>query len=98
MTRNVRKVLTGDELLAKVDRWLETFPEPPSIFDVARTRDADLLAGFVLRGFRAAARQAVLEKISRYAGGVPLRGRGDQGRAVARLFAHLVKECLKRSS
>lgn len=92
MTQNPRKGLTGDELLAKLDRWLEAQSEPPSIFEVVRTRDVDLLAGFVLRGFRAAARQAVIDKIAHYVGGSSSDRRDMSRGAVARLVVRIARE------
>jgi hypothetical protein len=53
-----------DELFAKLDRWLENQPAEPTIFDVAKTNDIDLFAAFVLRHFRAAAKNAVADRLS----------------------------------
>ena len=52
-----------DQLLAKLEAWLSTQPQAPAIFDVMATGDRELLAAFVLKGFRAAARQAVLDRV-----------------------------------
>lgn len=53
-----------DELFAKLDRWLELQPAEPTIFDVAKVNDIDLFAAFVLRHFRAAAKNAVADRLS----------------------------------
>ncbi|WP_338503695.1 hypothetical protein V6R86_08470 [Sphingomonas kaistensis] len=57
-----------EELFAKLDRWLETLPAEPTIFQVAETKDADLFAAYVLRHFRAAAKDAVADRLSLEAG------------------------------
>ena len=56
-----------EELFAKLDRWLADQPAAPTIFDVVRTRDGDLLAAFTLRHFRAAAKKAVADRLGREA-------------------------------
>jgi hypothetical protein len=57
-----------EELFAKLDRWLKLQPAEPNIFEVVQTRDAELFAAYVLRHFRAAAREAVAERLTREAG------------------------------
>lgn len=62
-TLNSRYLLTqrnkaDDAIFAKLDAWLAQQPSPPTLFDVLAARDSDLLAAFVLRGFRAAAAEA----------------------------------------
>lgn len=59
---------TEEELLAKLERWLATRPAPPSIFEVIETGDGQLTAAFVLKRFRAAARQAVVARLQGEAG------------------------------
>lgn len=54
---------TEDELLAKLERWLASRPAPPNIFEVIETGDGELFAAFVLKGFRAAAREAVVDRL-----------------------------------
>lgn len=51
------------ELLARLEQWLAARTEPPSIFDVIATGDGDLFAAFLLKGFRIAARQAVVGRL-----------------------------------
>lgn len=53
-----------EELLAKLERWLAACSEPPTVFDVIETEDRELLAAFILKGFRAAARQAVVDRLA----------------------------------
>ena len=48
-----------DEIFAKLDAWLAEQPSPPTLLDVLAVRDIDLLNAFILRGFRAAAAEAV---------------------------------------
>jgi hypothetical protein len=59
-----------DELFAKLDRWLALQPAEPTIFDVAKAKDVDLFAAFVLRHFRAAAKKAVADRLTLEAGKV----------------------------
>ncbi len=56
-----------NELLARLEEWLAGQSEPPTLFDVIATGDRELLAAFILKGFRAAARQAVVERFEREA-------------------------------
>lgn len=56
------------ELFAKLDSWLELRPAEPTIFEVVQTGDAELFAAFVLRHFRAAAKEAAAERLTREAG------------------------------
>ena len=53
-----------DELLAKLEEWLAAREEPPTVFDVIETGDGELLAAFILEAFRAAAREAVIERLA----------------------------------
>lgn len=55
------------ELLAKLEQWLAAQAEPPTLFDVIATGDRELVAAFILKGFRAAARQAVVDRLQREA-------------------------------
>jgi hypothetical protein len=66
---------TEEELLAKFERWLATRPAPPTIFEVIETGDRQLTVAFVLKRFRAAARQAVVDRLQ---GEVGARFPGDQ--------------------
>jgi hypothetical protein len=66
---------SDEELLAKLERWLVEQPEPPNILDVIRSGDRELAAALILRGFRAAAREAVLDRLQRE--GRELGGVGD---------------------
>lgn len=59
---------TEEELLAKLERWLDSRPTPPNIFEVIETGDGQLTAAFVLKRFRAAARQAVVDRLEGEAG------------------------------
>ena len=78
--------LTNDELLAKLDKWLATLPEPPSIFDVIQTRDGDLIGAYILRAFRRATREAVLSRLESASATFPMGQERYDGRAVFRLF------------
>ena len=55
------------ELLAKLEGWLAARSEPPTLLDVVATNDRELLAAFILKGFRVAARQAVADRLEREA-------------------------------
>jgi hypothetical protein len=54
-----------EELFAKLDSWLTGLPAEPNIFEVAQTRDAELFAAYVLRHFRAATKEAVIDRLAR---------------------------------
>lgn len=54
---------TEAELLAKLHKWLAGRRSPPSIFEVIETGDGELAAAFILKGFRAAAREAVVDRL-----------------------------------
>lgn len=56
-------MVTEDDLLAKLERWLATRTDPPSVFDVIATRDGELFAAFILKAFRVATRQAVVDRL-----------------------------------
>jgi Antitoxin Xre/MbcA/ParS C-terminal toxin-binding domain len=83
--------LTNDELLAKLDLWLATLPEPPSIFDVLETRDGDLIGAYILRAFRRATREAVLSRLESASATFPIGQERYDGRAVFRLFDGFVR-------
>jgi hypothetical protein len=51
------------ELLLKLEHWLAERTEPVSLLDIVETRDGELIGAYILKGFRAAARQAALETI-----------------------------------
>jgi hypothetical protein len=51
-----------DELLRRLEEWLATKSEPPTIFDVIETGNGLLIAAFVTKAFRAAAITAVEER------------------------------------
>ena len=53
------------KLLARLEHWLAARAAPPTLFDVIETGDRELLAAFILKGFRATARQAVVERLDR---------------------------------
>lgn len=55
---------SNDELLAKLERWLANQPKPPTLLNVIGTRDIELAAAYILKAFRKAAREAVLERLS----------------------------------
>lgn len=62
-TLNSRYLLSNrntadDVIFAKLDAWLAQQPTPPTLLEVLATRDIDLFAAFVLRGFRHAAAEA----------------------------------------
>jgi hypothetical protein len=59
-----------NELFAKLDQWLKNQSTEPNIFDVVKANDIDLFAAFVLRHFRAAAKNAVADRLSLEAGKV----------------------------
>lgn len=59
-----------DQLFAKLDRWLESQPAEPTIFDVANANDIEVFAAFVLRHFRAASKEAAANRLSCEAGKV----------------------------
>lgn len=52
------------ELLAKLEAWVAAHAKPPTIFDAIATRDGELFAAYILKAFRVAAREAVIERLS----------------------------------
>lgn len=54
-----------DEIFAKLDAWLAQQPTPPTLLEVLATRDIDLFAAFVLRGFREATAEAAWRSVNR---------------------------------
>lgn len=50
-----------DQLLASVQEWEAVQPSPPGLVDVLKTGDGRLVGAYVLREFRIAAAQAVVE-------------------------------------
>jgi hypothetical protein len=53
---------TEEDLFAKLAEWVTDQDRPPTLNDVIRTEDGELLAAFVFRGFREAARHAVEQR------------------------------------
>jgi hypothetical protein len=51
-----------EQLLQGLDEWLEQQSTPPTIFDVVKSGNANVMAGFTLRAFRSAAREAVRQQ------------------------------------
>ena len=92
MAQKPRVGLSNDELLTKLESWLVGRAVPPSIFEVLKTRDADLFAGFILKTFRAASRQAVLSRIQLYAGFGPIEQNQDGPGAVSTLIEQISLE------
>lgn len=63
-TENSRYLLadrnrTDDAIIAKLDAWLATYPEAPLMWSALASVDAELIAAYILREFRAAAAEAV---------------------------------------
>jgi len=56
---------SDDEIFAKLDAWLAQQPTPPTLLEVLATRDIDLFAAFVLRGFRQATAEAAWRSVNR---------------------------------
>lgn len=55
----VDRYRADDALFAKLDAWTSARSSPPTLGDVLATRDGELFAAFVLRGFREATAEAV---------------------------------------
>lgn len=54
---------SSEDLLAKLERWEAGFPSPPTLKDALASRDVEILAAFVLRGLREAAKEAVGDRL-----------------------------------
>lgn len=80
-----------EELLARLERWLAEQPGEPTLFDILAARDGELLGAIVLKGFRAAAKQAVLDRIEREAPNMFPGPAVEPGNAVMRVFDGLTK-------
>ena len=81
---------TEDELLARLDAWLSNRPEPASLADILGTRDLELLAAFILQGFRAAAKEAVLSRME-YEGKAAPFAAGRAANPALRIFCNLAQ-------
>lgn len=75
-----------DDLIAKLDSWLAEQPTTPTLFDVLATGDRELAAAFLLKAFRAAAKQAVVDNLEREAAGAPPEPGLEAASAAMRLF------------
>lgn len=71
------------DLLLKLEEWLETQPDSPTIFDVCDTHDGELMAVFIRKGAREAARDAVLGRMAHEAAAI---FNPDEAGLVAPLF------------
>lgn len=56
-----------DKLLAQLERWLAERDGSLTIFEIIQEGDGELFAAYVLKSFRAAARDAVLDRLNREA-------------------------------
>jgi hypothetical protein len=62
----MRKItLDESALLAKLEQWLAQQSQPVGIFDVLAEEDRELAAAFILKAFRSAARDAVIDRLNR---------------------------------
>ena len=59
-----RTYIIETELLCRLDAWLARRGGTATFGEVLATRDAHLFAAFVLRGFRAAARESVFDRFA----------------------------------
>lgn len=66
-------------------------PAEPTLADVLATRDGELFAAFVLKGFRAAAKQAVLDRFEREAPDFLPDADAKADNAAIRVFAGLAR-------
>ncbi len=74
------------ELLARLERWSRAQPNTPNIFDVIATRDGELFAAYVLKAFRAATRQAVIERLEHQAVTAFAQATAEAANPVMRVF------------
>lgn len=51
-----------EQLFRELDEWLEQQSTAPTIFDVVKAGNVNVMAGFTLRAFRSAAREAVRQR------------------------------------
>ena len=75
-----------EELLAKLERWLARKPHDPTLSDVLATGDGELFAAFVLKGFRVAAKQAVLDRFDLEASDMSSDSNDKAANAAMRVF------------
>jgi hypothetical protein len=78
-------------LLAKLEQWMAEQPRPPGLADVIETRDSELFAAFILKGFRAAAQRAVIGRIDREDASMPADPHASAESAVIRIFNRLAR-------
>jgi len=76
-----------NELLEKLEAWLAPQVGEPTIFDVMATGDGELLAAYILKAFRAAAAQAVADRLEHRARSSFGYDPADIGAAAYRVFA-----------
>lgn len=62
-----RPFTSEQKLLEKLEAWLDSRPLQPTILDVIATRDGELLAAYVLKAFRVATAQAVVDHLEHHA-------------------------------
>lgn len=77
-----------EELLAKLEEWLAARDGPPTVEDIVASGDVELMAAFLLKVFRAGARDAVVDRIEHHHG--PDGNRSGIANPVMRVFAGLV--------
>jgi hypothetical protein len=80
-----------EALFAKLETWVQAQFEPPNLSDVMQTGDADLIGAFVLKVFRAAARNAVTDRLEREGSNLAFRASSEAANAVMRVFDGLGK-------
>ena len=79
------------ELLEKLERWISLQPGPITLADVLETSDGELFAAYILKGFRIAARDAVLDRLEREAGHADTDAPVPNGATVMRAFEVVVR-------
>lgn len=58
--------ISEEALLAKLERWLAARGGNANLLEVIKTGDGQLTAAFILKGFRSAARDAVLQRLEHH--------------------------------
>lgn len=80
-----------DQLLRKLETWEASLPSPPSMQDVLGSGDAQLIGAYVLRGFRAAAAEAVRQRLEVASQSLPASDGDHAGSAAYRVFRGIAK-------
>lgn len=79
------------DLLANLDNRMASRHEPPNLFKLIEQRKPELFTALILKGFRAAARKAVVDRLTRNADAFEQASPRSAANPVMRVFARLAR-------